>query len=378
MSDKIPFSIVVWSRFMEKRSKKEIKVNNNDSLLPPQSAFGSQQLDFFQTFLCNTEEERKKLSNTIEFWESIPKYSMTQQAQNALRTKEGYLPVLEKEFVYNGIDCKLRIKPAAIQEKLEGKKIDNYYYPSANEEIVEDALRKIASDHQKGFFDDQGSSNEDLFTSGVCFTLNALREELHERKKTRSHKEIVKSLKILQGSNIEIIFADGKVIALAPYIPVLIAASKIKNVEDANSKWIAQFHPLVTKSITQKSFRQYDYAVMMSHSTQLARWLHKKLAHCYTNASLITSYEIWLSTIQRDSGHLECKRQADTIRKLEDALEELITNQVLSEFNRVETVNGERRKIIDIKYSLKPHLEFIKDVKASNKRQSEALKSNPK
>lgn len=357
---------------MEKRSKKEIKANNNDSLLPPQSAFGSQQLDLFQSFLCNTEEERKKLSNTIEFWESIPKYSMTQQAQNALRTKEGYLPVLEKNFLYNGIECKLRITAAPIDDE-NGT---NFYYPSANEEIVEDALRKIASDNQKGYFDDQGSSNQEDFKSGVCFTLNALREELHERKKTRSHKEIVRSLNILSGSHIEIIFANGKVIARATYIPVLIAASKTKIVEDANSKWIVQFHPLVTKSINQKTFRQYDYAVMMSLSTQLARWLHKKLAHCYTNASCITSYEIWMSTIQRDSGHLECKRQADTIRKLEDALKELITNKVLSEFKRIKTVNGEKRKIIDIKYTLKPHFEFIKDVKASNKRQSEALKSD--
>lgn len=376
MSAKIPFSIV-WSKFMEKRSKKEITVNNNDSLSPPQSAFSSQQLDFFQTFLCNTEEERKKLSNTIEFWESIPKYSMTQQAQNALRTKDGYLPVLEKSFVYNGIECTLKIAAAPIEEIIDGKKINNYYYPSANEEIVEDALRKMASDHQKGFFDDQGSSNEELFTSGVRFTLNALREELHECKKTRSHKEIVKSINILQGSNIVINFADGTAIAKASYLPTVFAASKTKNVEDANSKWVVQFHPLVTKSITKKSYRQYDYAVMMSHSTQLARWLYKKLAHCYTNASHITTYNIWMSTIQRDSGHLECKRQADTIRKLEDALKELTNNKVLEKFNRIETVNGERRKIIDIKYALKPHDEFIKDVRASNKRQSQALKSNP-
>ena len=42
-------------------------------------AFQSPQIDIFQTFLCNTNSERDHLSNTIELWDSLPKYSISRQ-----------------------------------------------------------------------------------------------------------------------------------------------------------------------------------------------------------------------------------------------------------------------------------------------------------
>lgn len=53
---------------------------------------------------------------------------------------------------------------------------------------------------------------------------------------------------------------------------------------------MAHVHPLVTQSIDSLSYRQYNYHLMMSHSTQLARWLHKILSHSYVNASYTVPY----------------------------------------------------------------------------------------
>ena len=50
--------------------------------LPENDSFKSTQLDLFQSFLCNTDEQHDRLSNTIELWDSIPKYSLSQQAIN--------------------------------------------------------------------------------------------------------------------------------------------------------------------------------------------------------------------------------------------------------------------------------------------------------
>jgi hypothetical protein len=338
---------------------KESRVEN----LPASTAFNSEQIDLFQSFLFNTHDEKDRLSNTVDLWDSIPKYSVSQQAMNGMRTKEGLLPRLEKSFLYLGGEYKIKVTAAIIDSE------DNEemaYYPSANEELVEDALRKIAAEQQRGFFD----TSE--YKSGVVFSLHLLRGELKKRGHSRSYYEIVKSLNILSGSHIEISLPSGKGFAKTNYLPSLAAVSRQKLNEDPDAKWFAHFHPLVTQCIDTLRFRQYDYHLMMSHTTQLARWLHKKLSHNYTNASCVVPYQIWLSTIRRDSGLLEYKRQPDATRKFEDALNELKNNAVLSSFSRAETVRGERNRILDIKYALSPHHEFVKDIKAANKRQKDS------
>lgn len=93
---------------------------------PPPSAFAGTQLSLFQAFLCNTDEERDQLSNTIELWDSIPKYAISQQAMNLIRTKEGLLPRLEKTFVYRKHEYRVRVTPAILDA--EGGKGDRAYY----------------------------------------------------------------------------------------------------------------------------------------------------------------------------------------------------------------------------------------------------------
>jgi hypothetical protein len=332
---------------------------NNNAVSPPSSAFIGMQLALFQAFLCNTEDERDRLSNTIELWDSIPKYSISQQAMNQVRTKEGFLPRFEKTFVYKKREYKVRVTPAIIDADGGAEKA---YYPSANEELVEDALRKIAAEQYKGFFDKLG------YKSGVIFSLNLLRKELRKRGHTRSYQEIIRSLNILAGSHIEILLSDGKGFAKTSYLPSLAAVSRSLWTEDPDARWVAHFHPLVTQSIDMLSYRQYNYHLMMSHSTQLARWLHKILSHNYVNASYTVPYKVSLSSIRRDSGLLECKRVNDDVRKLENALQELVDHKVLFHFSR-EDRRGARNRILDIDYSLTPHTDFVREVKAANKRQ---------
>lgn len=332
-----------------------------------ESAFTGIQLSLFQAFLCNSDEERNRLSNTVELWDSLPKYTLSQQAMNKLRTEEGLLPRLERTILYRQREYKLRITPAIVDDEAGAAKA---YYPSANEELVEDALRKIAAEQYRGFFD------RPAFKSGVVFSLNMLRKELKRRGHTRSYQEIIRSLNILAGSNIEILLPEGDGFAKTSYLPALAAVSKAKIKEDANAKWVAHFHPLVTESLDQISYRQYNYHLMMSHSTQLARWLHKRLSHSYTNAALNTTYTVLLSSIRRDSGLLEYKRTNDVVRKLEGALKEMAEHKIILSFQREEQ-RGERNRIIDIKYTLTPDPSFVREIKAANKRQKDARNAFP-
>ncbi len=348
--------------------KDETKKERN--LVPVEADFTGTQLSLFQLFLCNTDDERDHLSNTVELWDSVPKYAVSQQAMNKKRTEEGFLPRIEKEFVYRDHHYKVKIAAAVIdsddnndENKIEeARNKDKAFYPSANEELVEDALRKIAAEQYKGFFD------KPAFKSGVAFSINMLRQELKKRGHARSYQEIVRSLNILAVRTIEILLPDGKGFAKTNYLPMLAAVSRARIAEDPTAKWVAHFHPLVTESIDKIYYRQYNYHLMMSHSTQLARWIHKRLSHNYVNASYSSNYNVLLSSIRRDSGLLEYSRTNDIKRKLEDTLHELIDHEVILSYEKEEQ-RGARNKILDIKYFITPSIDFIRDVTAANRRQ---------
>lgn len=339
------------------------------SLTPGGNAFENPQIDLFQTFLCNSEDERNQLSNTIDLWDSIPRYSISRQEQSKRRTDGGFLSLLEIDFRYKGKDFTIAIQPAKIRDEDD---VIRDYYPSANEELIEDALRKIASERSQGYFEDES------FRSGVVFTIYMLREELTKRGHSRSHAEIVKSLNILAGSMIEIRTtggdSPGEGFSRTNYLPGLAATSKRKLRDDPDAKWVAQFHPLVTQSIHTMAYRQYDYHQMMSHSTQLARWLRKQISSKFTFASLTETFEILYSTVDRDSNLINYSRIRDGITALDAALDELRDRGAIATIQK-EVIRGPRNKIFDVRYILGPSLAFVHEVKAANKRAKLALEN---
>jgi hypothetical protein len=342
-------------------------------VVPPKEAdFSNQQLDLFRSFLYNVDAERDRLSNTFDLWDSVPRYAISRQQMDKVRKTKGFLDLQQIEFHYRGSTLKTIIQAARILDEKTGTSKD--YYPSANEELIEDALRKIAADQQSAFFD---RSN---FRSGVVFTLYMLREELSKRGHTRSYQEIVLSLQILASSIIEI-RGEGKnnSFAKSAYFSGLSAVSQNKRTDEPQAKWMVQFHPLVTQEIDTLTYRQFNYAQMMSHSTQLARWLHKQLSLKFTFASLLTPFEIRYSTIKRDSALLDgygLERKA--ITALDTAFDELKTVGVLMKIEK-KPILGTRNKIEDVVYTLFPSSEFSASMKAANKRQkmAEEQKSTP-
>jgi len=339
---------------------------SNESAPPSGQDFQNTQLDIFQHFLCNNVLERDQLSNTFDLWDSVPRYAISRQAMNKLRTEQGFLDLLKIDFNYKGVPLKAIIQPARVEED-EGARQD--YYPSANEELVEDALRKIAAEQNHGYFD------KPRCRSGVVFTLHMLRQELKKRGHARSYQQIVLSLKILSGSVIELRTADGgssETFTRSPYFPSVTTVSRKKLLNDPEAKWLVQFHPLVTQSIDALTYRQFNYHQMMAHSSQLARWLHKQLSLKFTFASLATSFEIRYSTIKRDSALLQnYSRERKAVETLDAAFQELKTGGVLLIIKKNE-IHGPRGKLEDIVYTLTASPGFIAGIKASNKRLSQA------
>jgi hypothetical protein len=234
------------------------------------------------------------------------------------------------------------------------------YYPSPREELVEEALRKIACDQVKGVYLDDGA--------GVQFTLYELKKELKERGHDIDKADLVQALKICNLTNIGIQTADGKALMQSAIFPTLLIASR----EDwlaapHKAKCYVQFNPLVTACINHITYRQFDYILYMEYKHRLSRWLYKRLAHNYIQAGLLSPYTIKMSTILRDSGTHQSERGANNLREVEKALQELLAKRVLMRYE-TDILRGQRNKVIDAKYTLHPDMDFINEARKANSR----------
>lgn len=345
---------------------KQTHPENNLPEQPSSPDFENAQLNLFQNFLCNTDEERERFSNAIDLWDSVPRYSISRQAMTKARMHGRFLGKHTATFQHKQRTYTRTITPAQVID-LDGE--ERFYYPSATEELVEDALRKLAADQQAGFFDKPN------YRSGVVFSLYALREELKNRGHSRSYQEIILALDILSHSIIEIVPQEpekGEGLVRAPYLPSVVAVSRTTLKDDPKARWAVQFHPFVTGSIDQVTYRQFNYHLMMSHSTQLARWLHKLLVLKYTFADYTKPFETRYSTIKRDSGLLDSyARDRDAIQTLEKAFSNLKDRDVLLSCERRDVI-GPRKKLLDVVFQILPSYSFIREAKAANKRLTDA------
>jgi len=310
------------------------------------------QLSLFQTFLPDDD----KYSNTIELYDAIPKYYPIKHMA-PLRIGDTFLRVLTREFEHRGETFKLTLRPARIVYK-DGR--EQEFFPSFREEIVEEALRKIACDSLNGVF-----LNEQ---AGVQFTLYELQKELKARGHALNLQELLESLKICNLASFTVEQAGGTAIIQSPIFPVLLIASKedwLKNPKQ--TQCYVQFNPLVTASINRLSYRQYNYLTFMAYKHRLSRWLHKRLAHNYVQASMLDPYTINLSTILRDSGAYHSPRGHNRTREVDVALHELKSKGVIMSFEAT-VKRGQRNKIIDVKYTLRPDFSFVGEVKKANAR----------
>lgn len=333
--------------------------------LPLDKDFSNPQLSLFQEFLCNNDHERQQLSNTIELWDSIPRYSMSRQAMRAMRDNRGHLDLLKLDFMYRKTRFNILIQPALIEEiGKDGVIKTTAYYPSSNEDLVEEVLRKLAVDQAHGFFVKEKS------ISGVVFTLHQLRKELARIGHARSYQQIKLSLDILSRSFIQIEgdMPNSKNVKRSTYLSELVTVSRREKDADPDAKWMARFHPLVSQSIECLSYRQFNYAKLMQHKRQLTRWMHKLLIIKYTQASRLSPFETRYSTIRRDSAMLNnYSRESDAMDVCELSIRELKENRVLESFeSRVE--RGAKKKIQDVVFKLTPTSNFVTEVKASGKR----------
>jgi hypothetical protein len=117
----------------------------------------------------------------------------------------------------------------------------------------------------------------------------------------------------------------------------------------------------------------------MSYRSVIARQLHKRMSHHYTQASLANPYVILLSTIIRDFGLTPYERVKDNLRELEKALEEMKTKDVIVDFKVDKCFEvGIKSKLIDAKITIIPHPHFTNEMVKANRRLANIKAALPK
>lgn len=284
-------------------------------------------ITFFQT---DKGRHLDELSNLYHLFDSFPIYSSTKREMADLRRKEGdILPFLEKEFsIYgdSGIETvKFTIVPAIVEEKIKGKKKRSSHYPSAEDQLVEQALRKILFSQKKN----KHFSDKSLV---VYFTIDEIEKELKALGRSRNHPQIKKSLDILSGAFITLEYGKHGFYKE----PILTYGRHAET-----GTYYATFASMVEQSIRNLDYRQFHLKLVYGKKdkTPLASWLATQLFIQFTNADVGKSMKMTLTQIRDTSLLFKSDEVKQQLRILRHALSQITAEQGNKDAKAQEDIN---------------------------------------
>lgn len=322
---------------------------------PPKDTTQSLQMDLFTQFVTN---DLDRVSNSVEIWESIPKYFFTTRQTEKLRNKDGLAKPFTWKFSYKNQPCAVKTQPALIEQEDGSYKA---FFPGITEELVEESLKKILSNQQYGIHDPQNAE------TWVRFTLSMIQKELRARKKTRSRTEIKHAIEVMKLSVLTF-SSEGKEVWNGAILQDLVTVGREEYLADVDAHHVARLPLFISRAINHLEYRQFNYDRLMGCKEQLSRWIYKRLINRFKHASFMNDYHFMYSDL-KESALLQQGKESDNRRKVTSALKELQERGVLMSFEQHEKKSG--RKTIDVKYKVFPSSEFVKEQKAANKRNTD-------
>lgn len=329
------------------RAKKEKKFEDYEKTQP-------EQLILFANFGLDTPYSR-----TIELYDFIPKYYWGKLERTKVeQANKEILSNLERFFECRGVRYKVTITPASIKDA-DG--IFRDYFPSKREELVEDALRKIACEKINSVFLDG--------QAGVKFTLYQLRKELRKRGHGYSIVEIKEALLILSRTHLELFEEEHSILESNIFQTLALQTQDDWKSEGKKTMGFVRFNPLVTKAIRHMKFRELEYETSMAFKSYIARQLFKRLSHHYIQAGINNRYGINLLTIIRDFGLKLYDQLRDNLREVIQALEELKKQNVVASYEVKKTIDAQHhKKLIDVTFTILTTPQFNAQMKEANAR----------
>ncbi|CAL4326028.1 RepB family plasmid replication initiator protein [Buchnera aphidicola] len=307
--------------------------------------------------ILQSKFKKDEYSNTIEIYDAIPKYVWNQKKENVNLSNA----ILIRHCNLRGKRFLIKIKPAIIEKTNFNTEL---IYPGQREEILEDVLRKLAVEGKGKIIDGK---------AGVIFTLYELQKELIKVGHGYNLNEIKEAIQVCQGATLECISNDKKVFISSSFFPVISLTTK-KFLTTNKNKGICyiQFNPLVNNAINNLSFRQYNYTIGMQIRSPLARYMYKRMSHYWVQAHKLSPYTPSLISFLNCSSRELSLRISENIRAMKNALDILIKKKVINSYKSNKKKYG--RKIIDVKYVIIPHQNFVKQIMRSNKKKQQTIK----
>lgn len=296
-------------------------------------------------------------SNTIELYDALPKYVYGRRANKS----QERLPSLTRHFRFRGKEFSLVIAPARITDS-DG--VERDYFPGKIEELVEDALRKLAAEGN-GIMQADGYS--------ARYSYYQIQKELKKVGWSYSIAQIARALDVCAGTIITVSgeFNDSVIDGKSPMFERIVRRTR-KDWKDKGKESVAmvKFHDLVTRSIKSMTFRQIDYHTSMALRDSLARRLHKRMSHMYIQASFSEPYTIGIVTIFEDAGMKLHKVMNNNYIRVEKALKELKKHRVVMDWKKQRKIMdpSNPRRVENIILSITPHPNFISEMKKANDR----------
>lgn len=314
------------------------------------------QMDLFSIFDAR-DRLQDDYSNTVELYDALPKYVWGAREHEDLRSA-----TITRHCTIRGTDLVLKIKPALIERDDQTVLI----YPGEREELVEDALRKLAVN---------GSGVYVNKKAGVSFTLYELLKELERTGHTYSLDQVKEALFVCRGAILECYSADGSSVINSSYFGLLGLTTRQEIQEDSTAKCFVQFNPLVNDSIMNLTFRQYNYRIGMDIRSALARFFYKRMTQYWIQAGDRHPYTPSLLTFMGQSPRGLSGSMREDLRAMRNALKSLEKNKVILRYEEEKVLQG-KQKVIDAKYRIYPHPDFVKEVIGANQRKKLLIEQN--
>lgn len=305
---------------------------------PPSLPIKSVQHDLFSDFLANDISE---VSNTVDLWERIPKYFLSPQEQKTLRPEKGQPDPYTQEYILKGENgepqpYKVRIQPALIEQS-DGEFIA--FFPTKAEEIIEEVLKKIFTEQNLGIHDVKQAE------SWVKFSYGMINKELRKNKCSRTHKQIKHSLEIMSKC-ILTVYEDNEEIYTGAILQDYCSVDRKHYLDDTKALHVARLSVFISHAVNTLQYRQFNLRRLTSCKEQLSGWILKRLIAKFIYASLITTHDLYYSSIKSASLLLRAKHEGKNRLKVLAALDELKANGTIYSYEIEEKREG--RKIVVI------------------------------
>jgi len=321
------------------------------------------QLDLFMIPENADAELTDIQSNILGYWDVIPKFRLSSNMSESERKK---VARTEHTFFIGSQAYKIEITPAVIDRKtvVDGKEVIEHVnaYMGEKEELVLDALRKMAADNKNIYISDDGKIKK----FGLRFTLYALQKELENHNHKFNYPQLKESLNILAGSMISLSWEnqlpDGKYAENNSKMHPI----ELEMVElDDKTYYQVIFSSKISADIFSERFKRYNYSKSMRYTSPIARFIYKTLALKWSAAK--EGEENYKFSMNRVLGDCYVSETRVNRRKalIDKAIEELKKDDVLSSSRLANKKTG--RKIDDIVFHLQPHKKFVTETIRRNK-----------